>query len=388
MLILPTDGVSYNDSPVKQKVQNRLGEIRNSRDLSAAELAKRVDVTRQTIHAIEAGTYVPNTEVALRLAHALEVSVETLFLLPELSQPKSESIMAEHLSSSAPERGQAVRVVKVGSHWVSAPASAEPYFLPEADGVVVETDGTSRKSRMKVLSSEAFASRRIVVAGCDPATSLLANMVERTGDVEVIHAPAPSKLALKWLKEGKVHIAGSHLEDPKTSEFNLPYIREEFGKQEVGVIAFAEWEEGFVVAPGNPKRIFTVDDLVRKGVRFVNRQAGSGSRALLDSLLKKADIAPKRIAGYSRSALGHLAAAYALITGDADCCLATRSAANAFGLDFVPLHSERYDFVFRKSTLDLPAVQLFMEVLHRAALRRKLETLAGYDTRKTGSRIA
>ena len=92
--------------------------------------------------------------------------------------------------------------------------------------------------------------------------------------------------------------------------------------------------------------------------------------------------------GYDRVAYGHLAAAYCVMARDADACLATRSAAQTFGLDFVPLHSERYDLVMRKSTADLSAVQAFLDVLQRAALRRKLEVLAGYDTSETGVQVA
>jgi molybdate-binding protein len=239
-----------------------------------------------------------------------------------------------------------------------------------------------------VFPSDGTARKRIVLAGCDPATSLLAAMVERAADVEIVHAPASSELALRWLKEGKVHIAGSHLEDPKTAEFNLPFVHRQFGAEEIGVVTFAQWEEGFVVAKSNPKQIRNVDDLQRKNVSFMNRQSGSGARLLLDKILREAGISSRSIQGYSRIAPGHLAAAYAVVAGDADCCLATRSAARAFGLGFVPLHSERYDFIFRRSTLESPAMQTFMDVLQRASLRRKLEALAGYDTSKTGTRIA
>jgi molybdate-binding protein len=223
-----------------------------------------------------------------------------------------------------------------------------------------------------------------VLAGCDPATGLLARMVERISGVEIVSAAASSKLALSWLSEGSVHIAGSHLEDPKTGEFNLPYIRKQFPDEEFSVVTFARWEEGFVVAPGNPKRIRKAEDLARKNVRFVNREAGSGSRGLLDRLLEKAGMNGENVLGYDRIAHGHLAAAYSVMSREADACLATRSAARTFGLDFVPLHSERYDLVMRKRTGDLPAVKAFLDVLQRATLRRKLEVLAGYDTSQTG----
>ena len=232
------------------------------------------------------------------------------------------------------------------------------------------------------------AARRLVLAGCDPATGLLARMVERISGVEIVSAAASSKLALTWLSEGKVHVAGSHLEDPKTGEFNLPYLRKQFPNEDFSVVTFARWEEGFVVAIGNPKRIRKTEDLVRKNVTFVNREPGSGSRGLLDKLLDKAGIDGEKIQGYDRIAHGHLAAAYCVVSREADVCLATRSAAQTFGLDFIPLHSERYDLVMRKRTADLAAVKAFLDVLQRATLRRKLEVLAGYDTSQTGTVLA
>jgi len=108
----------------------------------------------------------------------------------------------------------------------------------------------------------------------------------------------------------------------------------------------------------------------------------------LDKLLEKAGMDAANVQGYDRIAHGHLAAAYCVVSHEADVCLATRSAAQTFGLDFVPLHSERYDLVMRKRTADLPAVKAFLDVLQRATLRRKLEVLAGYDTSQTGMLVA
>ena len=361
------------------QIKNHISGIRAGRGLSVAELAKRVGVTRQTLYSIEAGTYVPNTEVALKMARELETSVEELFVLPKSELDASAAMQTDYLSSSKPGKGQAVRVCRVGDKWVSIPASPSPYYMPEADGVITET------TRTAVFSKEEAGRKRLVIAGCDPATSLLARLVERLSGVEVVHAPASSRLALTWLKEGKVHIAGSHLEDPDTAEFNLPFVRRTFPRQEMSVLTFAEWEEGFVVVRGNPKNIRSIHDLVRTGVRFTNRETGSGSRGLLDKLLRKASLRPARISGYDRVVPGHLAAAHSIVIGDADCCIATRSAAQSYGLGFVPLRSERYDFVLRRETMDHPAVEAFCDVLQRSVVRRKLETLAGYDTSKTGA---
>jgi molybdate-binding protein/DNA-binding XRE family transcriptional regulator len=345
-------------------------------------------VSRQTIYAIEAGTYVPNTEVALNLARELEVTVDELFSLQEGSRKSPESLTAEVLSAAAPAKGQPVRICQVGSRWVSVPVSASPYYMPEADGIIKRTGRTHGRADLVVFAKEEAAQKRLVLAGCDPATGLLSRMVEKISGVEIVSAAASSKLALTWLSQGKVHIAGSHLEDPKTGEFNLPFIRKAFPDEDFSVVTFARWEEGLVIAPGNPKGIRKIEDLARKNVRFINRETGSGSRALLDKRLEKAGIDAHRVQGYDRVAYGHLAAAYCVVSREADVCLATRSAAQTFGLDFIPLHSERYDLVMRKRTADLPAAKAFLDVLQRATLRRKLEVLAGYDTSDTGALVA
>jgi putative molybdopterin biosynthesis protein len=366
------------------RVQTNLATIRKARGVGAADLAKRIGITRQTIYAIEAGTYLPNTEVTLRLARELEVSVEELFSLPHERQEELTDATAEYLGQGKLTHGQAVRVCRVGAKWVSVPVDARPYHLPEADAVVTGLVSRANKAKLRLFSEEETVRNKIILAGCDPATSLLARMVERLSGVEIIHAPASSQLALDWLKEGKVHIAGSHLQDPQSTEFNLPVIRRQFPNRDMAVITFARWEEGFVVASGNPKKIRGVEDLRRKNVAIVNREPGSGSRALLDGLLSSAKMSGKTIDGYGEIAFGHLSAAHAVLAGQADCCIATRAAAHTFGLDFVPLRSEQYDFVLHRETLRLSAVQAMFDALQRAALRRKLETLAGYDTSQTG----
>jgi len=373
---------------VKTHVESRLGQVRKSRGITASELARRTHVSRQTIYAIEAGTYLPNTEVALHLARELEVTVDELFCLWAGSPKSPGTLTTEVLSPATPSQGQPVRISQIGSRWVSVPVSASPYYLPEADGIIKRTGPTPGRADLVVFAKEEAAQKRLILAGCDPATGLLSRMVEKISGVEIVSAAASSKLALTWLREGKVHIAGSHLEDPKTGEFNLPFIRKVFPDGDFKVVTFAQWEEGLVLASGNPKRVRKIEDLARKNIRFVNREPGSGSRALVDRLLQKAGMESHRVQGYDRIAYGHLAAAYLVVSGEADACLATRSAAQTFGLDFIPIKSERYDLVMRKRTIDLPAAKAFFDVLQRATLRRKLEVLAGYDTSQTGSVVA
>jgi molybdate-binding protein/DNA-binding XRE family transcriptional regulator len=371
---------------MQSKVRSQLGETRRGRGIAAADLAARVGVSRQTIYAIETGSFVPNTEVALKLARELEVPVEELFSLAAGEAPAPQAVQSTLLSATAVETGQAVRVCQVGSRLVSIPVNASPAYLPEADGVISKV--AAGKAKLVVFPREEGFRKKLVLAGCDPAIGLLSRLVEKVSGVEIVAAASSSTLALQWLKEGKVHIAGSHLEDQETGDFNLPYLRREFPNEDLAVVTFARWEEGFVTGPGNPKHLKTVADLARRAVRFVNREEGSGSRSLLDRLLREAGIVGGRVAGYERIAYGHLSAAYAVLANEADCCLATRCAAQTFGLGFVPLRSERYDFVMRRQTLELPAASTFLDVLQRASLRRKLEVLAGYDTSQTGVVLA
>lgn len=371
---------------MSRHIENQLAAVRKSRGVGAADLARRVGVSRQTIYAIEAGTYVPNTEVTLRLARELEVSVEEIFALSVESPSAAAPLATRVLSSGLATTGQPARLCRVGEQWVSVPVSASPYYLPEADGVISRLARTG--ADVVPFAPDSAFQKRLIIAGCDPATSLLAAMMEKATGIEIVSASASSKLALSWLKEGVTHIAGSHLEDPETGEFNLPYLRQQFPNEDLAVITFAQWEEGLVVAAGNPKRISKIEHLANRSVRFVNREVGSGARALADRLMRQADVAASRVRGCQVEAYGHLAAAYAVLAGDADCCIATRSAAQAFGLDFMPVKSERYDLVVRRQTLQIPALQSFLDVLQRATLRRQLEVFAGYDTRQTGTVLA
>jgi molybdate-binding protein len=152
-------------------------------------------------------------------------------------------------------------------------------------------------------------------------------------------------------------------------------------------ITFAEWEEGLLAAHGNPKGIRGLADLARPDVRIVNREPGSGSRRLLDAQLESAGVPAQQVLGYADEATGHLAAAWRVHSGIADACVATRSAALAFGLTFLPLKAERFDLVLRRATRSQPAVSRLMDLLTRAEVRREMEAQAACDTSSTGQEV-
>ncbi len=349
------------------ETRTHLNEIRERRGVSAAALAKLSGVTRQTIYAIEAGDYVPNTTVALQLAKILEVRVEELFSLDTEASAPSKPVPVEFITPA--RSGQPVQLCRVGNRMMGV-SSVERLMLPPADAIVVDS------KRAQTFGDEQEEPKRLLIAGCDPGISILAQ------HLNIVVAPSTSRQALQWLKQGKVHVAGTHLRDTATGDYNVPIVKQLFAPGAVKVVTFAIWEQGLVMRAGSPIR--GVEDLLKKGIRFMNREKGAGSREVLDQHLRAAGIRPDQILGYDQIATGHLPAAQAVSEGQADCCIATRSAARMFGLDFIPLATERYDLVIRRQFARLPAMEALLDVLNRSALRRKLEILAGYDTAHTG----
>lgn len=354
------DAVNYSGHMI-----NRLAGIRKARGVSAADLGAQAGVTRQAIYAIEAGTYMPNTAVALRLARVLDTSVEDLFALDEVETPAADLRSFEPLEDDwSFEPGGPIQICRVGRRVIGVAPPMFPAWLPVADGIVSD-------SRHAAMAGEPDDSNRLLIAGCDPALSLLARHARAAG-IDVILASGNSARALDWLRSGKIDIAGSHLNDPIA------------GGRVFSVVTFALWEEGFVVRRGNPRAIRSVADLANPRVRFVNREEGSGSRKLFNSLMETAGMTPSKVKGGDASEPGHLAAAWAVASGAADCCIAAGSAARRFGLDFVPLAAERFELVLHKRDLTRKAVQGVLEVLNRARFRRQLETIAGYDVSRAG----
>ena len=371
-------------------VNNNLAQIRQRRGYSAAALARAVEVSRQTVYAIEAGSYVPNTVLSLQLARVLDVTVEELFSLgngdPPLL-PTREMELLPGIESIQP--GQPVQLCRVDRRMMGSSPESTAWNLPPADAVLIRAQTDSKKSgrgRVQMFQDDEELNNRLLLAGCDPGMSVLARHAQRAG-VELVLAHRNSSQALALLQQGCVHIAGSHLRDEATGESNLPAVKKIFKRESVAVVSFAVWEEGFVTVKGNPKRIHSVEDLARNRVTLVNREQGSGSRNLLDSILSKAGIKSAKVAGYDRIAHGHLAAAWRVRLGSADCCIATRAVARLLGLGFIPLITERYDLVIRKRHFGLPAMQALLDTLSRTAFRRELEGLGGYDTGCAGKRV-
>jgi putative molybdopterin biosynthesis protein len=193
-----------------------------------------------------------------------------------------------------------------------------------------------------------------------------------------------SQAGLVALSRGEAHLAGSHLLDPVTGEYNIKYIRQYLPGIPIKVVDFAVRQQGFLVMPGNLKSIHTLEDLSRPDVRFINRQRGAGTRVLLDYHLERSGIAPSQVQGYNQEEYTHLAVAAAVSSGRADCGLGIPAAAGALNLDFVPMYSEKYQLVIPEEFYGAVILQPLLEILTDPAFHNTVAKLPGYDVTSMG----
>ena len=186
------------------------------------------------------------------------------------------------------------------------------------------------------------------------------------------------------LRRGEAHLAGCHLLDEVTGEYNVSYIRRYLPGVAVVLVNLVGRVQGLMVPPGNPKRVRSLEDLARPDVEFVNRQRGSGTRVLLDYKLTGMGTSASAIQGYEREEYSHLAVAAAVASGSADTGLGILSASRALGLDFVPLLTERYDLAVPKEHFETELLRPLLDLLNDPDFRREVEDLGGYDTADMG----
>ncbi len=226
----------------------------------------------------------------------------------------------------------------------------------------------------------------ILAAGSDdPVLGLLAGALRRADPGLVLFLSAlGSSEGLKALNLGYTDVAFSHLFDPETGEYNLPWLPRLVPDRQTAAVNVFHREIGFVVAAGNPKRIKKYEDLGKKGVRLVNRQPGSGTRVLLDRELETRGLALERLAGHDHEVSTHHEVALAVHGGEADVGIAASSAAKLLGLGFVPLQEERFDMVVDRAAFFERRIQALIDLLASAGFRSQVSRLGGYDFRDCG----
>jgi putative molybdopterin biosynthesis protein len=257
-------------------------------------------------------------------------------------------------------------------------------FLRIADTVEGVTESESHA--VTLLTSRQGIERTLVAVGShDMTLDLIANLLKKCDpQINLASSNVGSLGGLLALRKSTAHLAGSHLLDTETGEYNISYINRYLSGVEVYLINLVHREQGLIVAPDNPKSIKGLEDLTRDGVSFVNRQAGSGTRILLDWRLGQLGIDSAKIKGYEREEYTHMAVAVDILTGTADVGMGIHAAAQALALDFIPVTTERYDLVIPAEHYDNPLVQELLEVIASQEFKEQVITLGGYDVRDTG----
>jgi putative molybdopterin biosynthesis protein len=234
----------------------------------------------------------------------------------------------------------------------------------------------------------AHQEKKVLLLGCDPAFALLGAHASRwSADAQIQFRFASSHLALERLASGHAHIAGTHLHNLSSIESNITLSQRILSGTKATVVAFSFFEEGLMVAPGNPHGIRAVTDLAKGGVRFVNREHGAALRILLDERLAQAGLTGESIKGYDNLVSNHSRCAQAVAFNMADAALGLRAVAAAYGLDFVTITAVRCDLVIPCDLLDFPAIKILLDVLQTRSLREEISSLPGYESACTGKVI-
>jgi putative molybdopterin biosynthesis protein len=289
-----------------------------------------------------------------------------------------------------------VTVGKVGERLVAAPLSRGAGVissLVRADGIVVIPAGTQGIQagdpvQVRLYREREEIERTLVVLGSHDLTiDLMAQFLAQTGG-RLVSANVGSLGGLIALRRAEAHLAGSHLLDPESGEYNLSYIRRYLPGTPVTVVGLVDRQQGLIVATGNPLQIGGLEDLNRDQISFINRQRGAGTRVLLDYNLDLKGIPFQSVNGYDREEFTHLAVAAAVASGRADCGLGIQAAAMALELDFIPLFQERYDLIIPNEHFESSQLQPLLALLEDESFRNAVQALPGYDIKPMGSIIA
>ncbi len=289
-----------------------------------------------------------------------------------------------------------VAVGRVGERVLAAPlarGSGVITSLVRADGILIVPSGSQgmpagEKVRVRLYHSPAEIEETVFAIGSHDITlDVMAQFLAARGR-RLASANVGSLGGLVALRRGEAHFAGSHLLDPESGEYNLRYVRQYLPGLPVQVVALVGRDQGLIVPAGNPKGITALDDLARPDIHFVNRQRGAGTRVLLDYHLQRLGIEPQAIQGYDQEEYTHLAVAAAVASGCADCGLGIAAAAQALGLDFIPLFQERYDLIVPQVYAGSELLAPVWDVLQDDSFRRMVAALPGYDLSVMGQVIA
>jgi molybdopterin molybdotransferase/putative molybdopterin biosynthesis protein len=311
------------------------------------------------------------------------------------ARPEATAVITRKLLSPMGEEEYVrVKLGQVGDRLIAAP-------LSRGAGVImsmVRADGLVRIPRfsegvlagaevdVELLRGMDDIRKTVVAIGShDLALDLLSNaLARRSPGASLASANVGSLGGLLALARGEAHLAGSHLLDEETGEYNVSYIRRHLASVPIVLLQLAGRVQGLIVPRGNPLALSSLSDLSRPGVQFVNRQRGSGTRVALDFHLRRMQLSPESVSGYGREQYTHLAVAADVASGAADVGLGILAAARALELDFVPLFNEEYQLVMPRVFFDSPFLAPLLEILRSPEFRDEVNRLGGYDVSRMG----
>jgi putative molybdopterin biosynthesis protein len=263
--------------------------------------------------------------------------------------------------------------------------------LTQADGIIripnhMEGIKENEPVLAELLRPLASIKNTIVVVGShDNTLDVLADLISYNHPgLTLSSSHVGSMGGLMAIKRGVCHLAGSHLLNTEDGSYNLSDIRKFLPDIPVKRVQLVFRDQGFMVSRGNPKGIKGVEDLVRKDIRFVNRQSGSGTRILLDYRLKQLDLNPRDINGYDVDEFTHMSVAAGVLGGTADMGLGIFAAARALNLDFIPIVTEQYDLIIPERFFDTENIQHLLATIRTPDFKERVEKLGGYHTERTG----
>ena len=321
-----------------------------------------------------------------------------LGIIPQSRTMLKASMSRKVLSPMGEDEFLRVKVGKVGSRFIATPLTRGAgviMSLVRADGVVTIprfSEGINAGSDVEVAllrSIDEIENTIVVIGSHDMTLDLLGSILHKTHPrLSLSSSNVGSLGGLQALGKSEAHIAGSHLLDEETGEYNIPYVNKLLSSRNVTIINLVHREQGMMVPKGNPKKILGLQDLTRDDISFVNRQRGSGTRMLLDFELKKANIKLEDINGYSREEFTHTGVAASVASGISDVGLGILAAARALNLDFVPLLKERYDLIIPNEYYDSDLLTPLIDIIQDETFKEQIRLLGGYDTSQTGMIIA
>lgn len=291
-----------------------------------------------------------------------------------------------------------VRLGYVGDKLIASPLSRGSGVVSsfmKADGILKvpqDTEGYEAGSEVSVdlLNSRAKLKNTLVVIGShDPLIDELSDLIHTANRrMYVSSTHVGSMGGIMAIKRGEAHAAGIHLLDTENGGYNLSYLHKYFPNKDVILLRCVGRQQGLMVRKGNPKNITGIKDLTKEGLRYVNRQKGSGTRILMDYLCEKDGIATENIYGYEREEMTHNSVAVQIAGDSADAGMGIYSAAMLYGLDFIPICIEEYDLLIRSSDWNTPMIQQLVSVLKSESFAKRITAMGGYTLDRPGEQIA